>query len=713
MKRPWLLFALCWLSIYPAFAQEVLRYPQAPKQDQVDVYFDTPVSDPYRYLENSASKQTQDWLKSQEELSGKFFRKLNYRYNIKARIKERYYYEQEAMIREGNYYFHYMWNDLNSPASLYYRKRLGQAASLLIDPARFDRKGAGISEITHFKVSGDGAHIAFCLSRSGSDWKEIRVMEMGKGRALPDLLRWVKSEQIAWKGNGFYYCRLDEPPKGGELTAINGQTRIYYHTLGTTQEEDRLIYEQPSVTQGIFSVETTEDERFLLVYGGGERGGKMYTQVYVQDFNDSSVQALRPFISEEHSKGYSFRVCGDIDGRLLVMTEQDAPNKQLLLYDPARLNQYSPFIPERPEILQEVRMTGGRIVCIYRQDMRQFCVVSDRQGRELHRIAFPPGVSAGGLSGSNSDSSTLFYEHSYTSPPQVCRLNVYDFQLGYPGKARAAYAFKDLVSEQVFYTSEDGTRIPMTLVYKKGMKQDRSSPTILYGYGGYGVPVVPFFDPGVVFWLENGGLFAVPGVRGGGEYGEAWHKAGQLFRKKNAIADLVAAAGYLIGQGYTDTSLLAARGSSNGGLMVVAAANERPELFSTVIAEMGIYDLLRYQHFTRGFAWADEYGSSVNEDEFRYLYTYSPLHNVQAGKAYPAMFIVTADHDDRVPPLHSYKLTATLQERIRSTKPVLLRVQKDTGHAGANTIDKQLEEEAYIYTFIFEQMHIPLRLGKK
>jgi prolyl oligopeptidase len=686
-----------------------IQYPKAYKSDQVDNYFGTLVQDPYRYFEQISSKQIQGWIEDEKTLTEKYFSKYKILFNIRERIKERFYYESNLLSKEGKYFFYFSYDGAGESPSLYIKNKINKQGSLLIKPSDYERNINQKARIVTFEVSKDNKYIAFALSESGSDWKEIRVVNIQSGKAFPEVIKNVKISTIAWRGNGFYYGKFDEPSKGNELTEQNRNSRIYYHLIGTPQEQDLLIYEQPSIPLALFNVEVTSDERFLIIYGGQKNEGKLYSYVYVKDFNHPDEE-LKPFIINEHITGYTFSVIDNVNDKLVVFTNINAPKGKVLLYNPAKLNDSVSLIPPQEAILQDVVMIHHQLIGTYLRDMKQSSVIFDSSGNVLQLISYPPGTSAGEFSGNNNDSVTLFYQYSYTSPAVACEYNMNTYQLRYLEKLNSTKQ-DQLESTQLFFSSKDGTIVPMTLIYKKGIKKDGNNPTILYGYGGYGVPITPFFDPGYVFWIENGGILAVPGIRGGGEYGEAWHKAGRKLNKQNAFDDFISAAEFLIKEKYTSSEKLAMRGSSNGGLMIGAVMNQRPELFKVAIAEVGVFDMLRYQDFTLGFASASEFGTSEDSTEFEYLYKYSPLHNVK-NNAYPATFIITADHDDRVPPFHSYKFAAALQEKNTGTNPILLRIQTNSGHFGGQTLDKVLDNEAYIYTFIMENMNVKLNLRK-
>lgn len=698
---------ILWICCCFSFAQkQPYAYPVLTPSGHTENYFGQEISDPYFFFEEDRTENTR-WLKDQQNLFNLYFKGSASYFNIRKKIKDRSYYQTKNFEKKGDYFFIYQYQDKSNAPSLYYTPRLNKNISLLIDPSAYDKEIRGKASITYFNISADNRFVAFCISKSGSDWKMIGIKDIRSGKDLPDRLQWIKLNSIEWKGNGFYYCRFDPPPQGKEFTALSLNSKVYYHQLGTPQEQDQLIYEQENLPKGIFNVQVTSDERFLIIYGAKQKASHLFTTIYCQDLQNKN-DSLHAFISSGYDRGYTFSVIDNIDDRLLVSTNEEAANKRLVLYDSRGLNKHSELVPEQKEILQECAMVGKKIICLYSQDMTYQSVVYSPEGKILDRISYPEGVSVGGFSGSNTDSTTIFYYYSFTFPPVVYEYNLNTFKSKLLSSTRVNYDFRSLQSKQVFYYSRDGTRIPMTIVSKKGLPMDSNNPMLIYGYGGYGVPCTPFFDPGIIFFLENGGIFAVPGIRGGGEYGEQWHQAGKKFNKQNVFDDFIAATEYLIREHYTRPSRIAIRGSSNGGLLVAAVINQHPELYKAAIPEMGLYDMLHYHQYTVGYASIDEFGSSDDSLEFLNLLSYSPIHNVPAGKSFPAVYVVTGDHDDRVPPFHSYKYTATLQATVKSDNPVLLEVMNEAGHFGALSYEKLLDHEAYVYTFIFKNLGIKM-----
>jgi prolyl oligopeptidase len=536
------------------------------------------------------------------------------------------------------------------------------------------------------------------ISQSGSDWQQYKVMELATKRTLADSVEWAKVSNVAWNGDGFYYSRYPEPPEGHEKASINENHQVFFHKLGTLQSADTLVYEDPANPQRFHTASTTEDERFLILEVSDRGKGLDGNALYVRDLAkaDGQFAPLVPEISND-----TFYVVDNVGDRILVATNHGAPNWRVVLVDPANIDEtnWRTILPERPEPLDSVTTAGGKILATYLKDVATHAYVYALDGTLENEIALPGPGTATGFSGPN-DSPYVFYTfNSLSVPPTIYR---YDIAARTSSVFRAptvpGYDAQQFETKQVFYPSKDGTKIPMFLVYRKGLKLDGTNPTMLYGYGGFNIVVNPTFSAARIALLEQGFVYASANLRGGAEYGEAWHRQGMKLDKQNVFDDFIAAAEWLIEQKYTSSSRLAITGRSNGGLLVGAVMNQRPELFGAAIPEVGVMDMLRFHKFTIGWNWIADYGSSDVAEEFKALYAYSPLHNIRAGVKYPPTLITTADHDDRVVPAHSFKYAATLQALASRDNPVLIRIETKSGH-GASSLTKQLEAAADIYAF--------------
>ncbi|HEX8145574.1 MAG TPA: prolyl oligopeptidase family serine peptidase [Pyrinomonadaceae bacterium] len=686
----------------PSVAQR-LQYPAAKKVEQVDTYFGVSVADPYRWLEDDNAAETARWVAEQDRLTFGYLESIPYRPQVRARLEKLYNYAKYGPpFRRGERFFFFKNDGLQNQSVLYEQKGLGGAPEVLLDPNKFSADGT--SQLGSFGLSRDGRYLAYGLSEAGSDWQELRVMDVAKRQALPDVLKWFKSSNIAWQGEGFYYSRFDEPAKGKELTSRGENHRVFYHRVGTPQSSDELVYEDAANPQRVHRAATTEDERYVILYVFDRSKGKKGNALFFRD--SSRSRAFVPIVPEVGDDTYN--VVGNVGGKFLIQTNRNAPNWRVVLYDPARPDEkdWKQVVPEAPEPLLSVSTGGGKLYAVYLKDVATHAYVYSLDGKFESEVALPvPGIASG--FGGLKDDKYVFYTFStFNFPPTIYR---YDIASRRSSIFRASeiqnFRPSDYEVRQVFFTSKDGTRVPMFIVHKKGLKLDGRNPTLLYGYGGFNVSTTPGFSSLRLALLEQGFVYVSASVRGGGEYGEYWHEQGTKLKKQNAFDDFIAAAEWLIANKYTSPDRLAIHGVSNGGLLVGAVANQRPELFKAVIQQAGVMDMLRFHKFTIGRNWISDYGSSDKEDEFKALYAYSPVHNIREGVKYPATLIITADHDDRVVPAHSFKYAATLQERQAGDNPVLIRVEKKSGHAASSTA-KAIEQAADIYSFLFRNLGV-------
>jgi len=678
-----------------------LQYPVARKMEQIDSYHGVKVSDPYRWLEDDRSEETTRWVKGENEVTFSYLDKIPYRAQVMKRMEQLYNYPKYVQpFRRGSLYFFSKNDGLQNQNVFYVQMGLEGTPELLLDPNKFSADGT--SRLHALTVSKDGQYCAYAVSTGGADWEEAHVMEVSTRKTLGDDLKELKFSTLAWSGKGFFYSRFDTPKSGHELSSKDEFQKIYYHRLGTAQSEDELIYEDKTKPEQFYQVGTTEDERFatLAVGAKGARGNALFYRDLSKP--GKSFTAIVPEISDD-----SFQVADNIGEKFLVMTNRKAPNNRVALYDPAAKDAaWTDVIPEKPETLQDVATAGGKIFATYMKDVASRVTVYSLGGQMENEIALPGVGTTGGFGGNYDDKITFFSFTSLTYPPTI---------FSYDIASRAAKVFRapeisgyktdDYETKEVFFASKDGTRVPMFLVYRRGLKLDGNNPTLVSGYGGFNIVESPEFGTLRLVLLEQGFVFASVNMRGGGEYGEKWHLAGSKLKKQNVFDDFIAAGEWLIANKYTSREKLAIQGGSNGGLLMGAVINQRPDLYRVAVAQAGVMDMLRFQKFTIGWAWVSEYGSSDSEEEFKTLYEYSPLHNIRSGVKYPATLITTADHDDRVVPGHSFKYAATLQAGASHENPVLIRIDTNSGHSASSTT-KRLEQTRDIYSFIFYNLGV-------
>ena len=702
MKKPMLMLILVTMVIAFAACQKEaakLNYPVTKKVDQVDDYFGTKVADPYRWLEDDNAEDTKAWVEAQNKVTFGYLDTIPFRPKIKERLTGIYNYPRySSPFRAGEYYFFTKNDGLQNQSVYYIQKGLGGDPEVFLDPNALSPDGTVRMNI--IAVSNDDRYVALSRGEAGSDWTELRVMETATKRELPDRVQWVKFSGASWKGDGFYYSGYDKPAPGEELKGKNEFMKVFYHKLGDPQASDIVVYEDKAHPLRTYGAGTTEDEKYLyLVLSEGTSGNELYYKDLTK--KDAPFALLVPGFANDSSP------IEVVDGKVLVYTNVDAPNYRVALIDPAdpAKEKWTTVIPEKPEVLSGAGTAGGFMFCNYLKDANTKIYQHKLDGTLVREIELPALGSAGGFGGKR-DEKVMFYAFtSFTYPPTIYK---YDPATGTSEvfrKSEVKFDPSAYETKQIFYASKDGTKVPMFIVHKKGLKLDGKNPTFLYAYGGFNISETPSFSPANIVLLENGGIYALANLRGGGEYGEAWHKAGMLDKKQNVFDDFIAAAEYLIKEKYTSTPRLAIAGGSNGGLLVGAVMTQRPELFGVAFPAVGVMDMLRYHKFTIGWAWAVEYGSSDKEDQFRYLSAYSPLHNFKDGACYPATMVTTADHDDRVVPAHSFKFAATLQAKQACAKPVVIRIQTRSGH-GSSNLSKAIESLTDQWSFMFYNMNV-------
>lgn len=682
---------------------KVESYPETKKDTVSDNYFGTIIKDPYRWLEFDTAADVSDWVKRENAVTQKYISQIPFREAMGKRLETIFNYPKySAPFKKGSNLFYFK-NDGLQDQSVMYAQKNGGEAEVFIDPNKFSEDGT--KALGGLSFSHNKKLLAYTISSAGSDWQTMYVKDVESGEMLDDQLNWLKFSSAAWAGDGFYYTGYDAPRKGTEFSKATQSPKIYYHKLGTPQSEDVLVFEDTEHPFRYYWPVVPDDEDFLFI---GVSEGTSGSAILWKKLDKKPEKG--GFKTMFEGFDYNYSVVESLDGDVYVLTDEGAPNYHLIKVFPESDEVMSEVvIPEQKEVLRGVSLVNGRLFANYLKDANTMIVEYDLEGKKTKEIELPGIGTVGGFSG-DRDNREIYYTYtSYISPPTIYK---YDIEAGTSELFRKNEFPMDLseyTSEQVFYPSKDGTKIPMIITYKKGMKRDGTNPTLLYAYGGFNISITPSFSANRMVFLENGGILAVANLRGGGEYGEEWHKAGMLDKKQNVFDDFIAAAEYLISEKYTSSSKLAIEGRSNGGLLVGACMTQRPDLYAVALPGVGVLDMLRYHKFTVGWGWAVEYGSSDNEDQFDYLVKYSPLHNVEEGVEYPATLVTTADHDDRVVPAHSFKFIAELQAKHKGDNPVLIRIEEDAGHGAGKPMSKIIEEAADVWSFIFYNLGMDLK----
>lgn len=680
--------------------EQKFNYPETAKVDTVDTYFGTEVADPYRWLEDDNSEETKAWVKEQNALTFGFLEKIPFREKIKERLTKMWDYEKiSAPFKRSERWFVSKNNGLQNQSVLYLLDELGGTETLFLDPNTLSEDGT--VSLAGFAVSKDGKYAAYGISRGGSDWNEYFVRDIESGQDLEDHIQWMKFSGVSWYKDGFFYSRYPEPKEGDALKGMNTNSMVYYHKVGTPQADDKLFYEDPTHPNWGFSAGITEDDKYMIISISESTSGNAF---YIKDMSDPKSEIVK--VVEDFESDFS--VVDHDNGRLLVMTNFEAPKYKIIVIDPkkpAREN-WTNLVAEKEEVLTSVSIVGERMITQYMKDAHDIALVFDMNGAFLHNIDFPVLGSVSGFGGKKEDTFTFYTLTSFTTPSEVYKYDVASNTSEFYQKSKIDFDPTPYETKQVFFTSKDGTEVPMFIVHKKDIKLDGTNPTMLYGYGGFNISLTPSFSMRWLIWLENGGVFVMANLRGGGEYGEDWHKAGTLMQKQNVFDDFIGAAEYLIDNKYTSPEKLAIMGGSNGGLLVGAVVNQRPDLFKVAFPAVGVMDMLRYHKFTIGRYWATDYGTSEDSPEmFNYLYNYSPVHTVKAA-TYPAVMVTTGDHDDRVVPAHSFKYIAELQKNQTGNNPVMIRIETDAGHGAGTPTTKTIEEYTDIMAFALFNMGI-------
>ena len=686
----------------PVLLAAQLQYPETKKSDVKDDYHGTSVDDPYRWLEDDNSEETKAWVTAQNKVTQEYLSTIPFREKVKKRLEELWNYPKYGSpTKKGDYYYFSKNDGLQNQSVIYRQKGLKGKPEVFFDPNKLSSDGT--AALSGWSYSRKNKYIAYTVAMSGSDWNEAFVLDASTGKKLEDNLKWIKFSGLSWKGDeGFFYSRYPEPDEKTKLSRQNQFHQVWYHKVGSPQSEDVLVHKDEAHPFRNMGGSMTEDNRFLIInMSEGTSGG----EIWVKDLQAENPQLTLLIPGFSTSPG----VITNVGSKLLVRTNEDAPNYKVVLIDPKNPSKenWKTIIPEKEEVLQGVGTGGGFMFPIYLKDASTKVYQFQYDGKLVREIKLPGIGSAGGFGG-DKDAKEFFYTFSsYSYPPTIFRYDIATGQSTLFRRTEVNFDVSQFETRQVFFPSKDGTKVPMFLTYRKGLKLDGNNPVLIYGYGGFNIASTPGFSISNAFFMEQGGIYAVVNLRGGSEYGEKWHKAGMKENKQNVFDDFIGAAEYLVREKYTNSGKIAIRGGSNGGLLVGAAMTQRPDLFKVAIPQVGVMDMLRYHKFTIGWAWAVEYGRSDSANHFNYLYKYSPLHNLKPGVSYPATIITTADHDDRVVPAHSFKYAAALQAAQAGTQPALIRIETKAGHGAGKPTSKQIEEAADIWSFTMYNLGMP------
>ena len=681
-------------------SKTTLSYPEAIKDNTVDTYFGTEVADPYRWLENDTSQATSAWVKAENDITNAYLARIPFRNKLKERLTQLTNYEKigTPFKKNGKYYF-YKNDGLQNQNVLYVKETLDGEAKVLLDPNKLSDDGT--VALNGISFSKDGKYMAYAISRSGSDWIEIYVIDLATSELTDDHILWAKFSGASWQGNGFYYSAYDAPTNGKEYSNINENHKVYYHKIGDPQSKDQLIYQNPQYPKRFYSASTDEDEKILFIDESGAGSGN---NLSLKDLTKTNS----PLIPMTEDYNFIYMPIEVIGNTIYILTNYDAPKYRVMTADinSPNIRNWKELVPENESVLSGAQIIGGKLILTYDKDASNHAYVYALNGEQEHEITLP-SLGSVGFSGNKDDKETFYTFTSFTFPGTIYKYDIDKNKSELYLSPKVDFNPEEFVTEQIFYTSKDGTKVPMFLTYKKGLKRDGNNPVFLYGYGGFNVSLNPYFSTMRLPFLENGGIYVQTNLRGGSEYGEEWHQAGIKMNKQNVFDDFISAAEYLISEKYTNKDKIAIVGGSNGGLLVGACMTQRPDLFRVAIPQVGVMDMLRYHKFTIGWNWASDYGTSEDSKEmFEYLKGYSPLHNLKPGTKYPATLVTTADHDDRVVPAHSFKFAATLQADNDGTNPTLIRIDSKAGHGAGKPMAKVLEEQADIYGFIMYNLNM-------
>jgi len=684
-------------------APEELRYPITEKGDTIDTYFDTTIADPYRWLEDDYSNSTKAWVSKQNAFTNSYMRKIPFRRKIEKRLTEIWNYPSQGMpFKKGEKYYFYKNDGLQSQSVLYVQDSPTSDPVVFMDPNQFSNDGTIALGGTYF--SNDHRYMGYSVSISGSDWKEYYVKDISTGELLPDHLRWVKFSGMAWLGNGFYYKRYPTPDENEELSAANEHAKVYYHRLGTSQEADELIFYEPDKPKLAPGISVSDDERFMFLYRSSGTYGNMLA------FKDTKLaeEEWTHIVDDLNSNCWILDNVGD---QLIAQTDRNSPFKKIVRIDPKNpqeSNWETLIEGTQDQVLSSVNLVGGKFFAHFTQDVTSVWKVYDLDGNFLYDVDLPGKGIVNGFGGKKGQMITWYTFNNSVNPSTIYQYDIKQNISTVYKESEAKFDRDNFVLKQDFYPSKDGTMIPIFIAHKKGLKMDGKRPTLLYAYGGFNISIKPYFSKANSILYENDGVYAIANLRGGSEYGQDWHEAGMLHNKQNVFDDFIAAAEYLERSGITTPNYLAIRGGSNGGLLIGAVLNQRPDICKVAFPEVGVMDMLRYEKFTIGHAWAVEYGTVAKKEHFKNLVGYSPLHTIQTGTNYPSVLVYTADHDDRVVPAHSFKYVAALQNGQGGSEPILVRIGQSAGHGAGKPTKKIIEEYAEKWAFMFYEMGLDI-----
>ena len=682
--------------VLETFKSIEVKYPSTKKDTTVkDNYFGTMVSDPYRWLENDTSAETAAWVKAENAVTQQYLGQVPFRDAIKKRYKELYNFEKySAPSHEGKFIYYNKNSGLQNQDVVYREPVGGGTAEIFLDPNSFSKDGT--TSLAGINFSKDGSMAAYNISEGGSDWQKMIVLDAVNKKQVGDTMQDIKFSGAAWKGNdGFYYSTYDRPKEGSFLAGVTDNQKLYYHKLGTAQKDDQLIFGGGANPRRYLSAGITEDQKWLVIYGANSTYGN---ELYVQDLTKPNAP-IQTLVSDMKSQSY---ILISDENNFYIQTDRNAPTGKLMVVSHAAAAEanWKPLIEAKPEVLSS-STAGGSIFCSYLKDAVTKVYQYDMTGKQIREISLPGLGSAYGFYSKQEDKELYFSFTGYTSPNSIYKLDINSGKADIYKQSKVEFKPEEFESKQIFYTSKDGTKIPMILTYKKGIELNGNNPCLLYGYGGFSISITPYFSTSNIILMENGGILAVPNIRGGGEYGETWHEQGIKTKKQNVFDDFIAAAQWLVDNKYTSRKLLAIEGGSNGGLLIGACITQHPDICKVAFPEVGVMDMLRYHKFTAGAGWAYDYGTSADSKEmFDYLYKYSPVHNVREA-SYPATMVTTADHDDRVVPAHSFKFAAAMQEKQKGPDPVLIRIETKGGHGAGRSTDQILDEVTDKWSFMF------------
>lgn len=672
-----------------------IQYPETAKVDVTDTYFGTEVADPYRWLENDTAPEVLEWVKQENKITQDYLNRIPFRDQLKQRLTELSNYEKfgAPFKKHGKYYF-FRNDGLQNQSVLYVKESLNGEAKVVLDPNKLSDDGTVALNSINFSKSGQ--YLAYTISRSGSDWIEIYVMDLTTQKLTNDHIVWAKFTNATWEGDGFYYSRYDAPEEGKEYSNVNENHKIYYHQIGTAQEQDKLVFENKQYPQRFYTAQVNEDETMMFISEDGFSGGN---NIYFKDLRKNG-SSFSPITTDAN---YLYSIVETMESDIYILTNYKAPKYRLMKANASapQVNYWKEVIPESENVLKSAQIIDGKLVLTYSQDCSDHAYIYTLDGQQLHEVSLPT-LGSVSFSGSKDEKDIFYAFTSFTFPTSIYRYDMDKNASELYIRPNVKFKSENYLTEQIFFTSKDGTKVPMFITYKRGLNLRGNNPVLLYGYGGFNIGLPPSFSTLRLPFLENGGIYVQVNLRGGNEYGEEWHQAGIKMQKQNVFDDFIAAAEYLINENYTNPQKIAIMGGSNGGLLIGACVNQRPDLFRVAIPQVGVMDMLRYHLFTIGWNWASDYGTSADSKKmFEYLYQYSPLHNIKNdGTPYPAILVTTADHDDRVVPAHSFKYIAALQAANTGNAPKLIRIETKAGHGGGMPLDKVIDEYTDIYSFM-------------